>query len=101
MIDFNKVEGFDWDKGNVEKNWLSHKVLFTEAEEVFFNKPILLYPDEKHSSIEVRYYVLGKTDNNRYLFIVFTIRGNLIRVVSARDMSRKEKIVYEKNTIIW
>jgi len=100
MIDFNKVEGFDWDKGNIEKNWLSHKVLFTEAEEVFFNKPLLLYLDEKHSSTEGRYYVLGRTDNNRYLFIVFTIRNNLIRVISARDMSRKEKSVYEKDTII-
>ncbi len=100
MIDFSNIDGFDWDKGNIEKNWLSHKVLFTEAEEVFFNKPLLLYPDQKHSSIEDRYYVLGKTDNNRYLFIVFTIRNNLIRVISVRDMSRKEKSIYEKDTKI-
>lgn len=88
------VEGFEWDKGNVAKNWERHKVNFIECEEVFFNKPLVVKEDEPHSKEEARYYVLGKTDNDRLLFMVFTLRGNKIRVISARDMNRKERKIY-------
>ncbi len=86
--------GFEWDAGNSEKNWLSHQVTKSESEQIFFNQPLFIGDDEKHSKIEVRYYALGKTDDERKLFIVFTIRKNFIRVISARDMSKKEKKVY-------
>ena len=87
--------GFDWEVANFEKNWLSHQVSSGECEQVFFNRPILLQDDVTHSQTEKRYYVLGRTDDFRELFIVFTIRNNLIRVISARDMSKKERQIYD------
>ena len=90
------VDGFDWDKGNIEKNWEKHKVAHIECEEIFFNSPIVVKEDAIHSESENRYYVLGKTDTQRLLFVVFTIRGNKIRVISARDMNRKERKVYNE-----
>ncbi len=93
----SRVEGFEWDKGNIKKNWERHRVTHIECEEVFFNKPLVVKGDEPHSRGEDRYYVLGKTDNERLLFVVFTIRSNKIRVISARDMSRKERrLFYEQ-----
>ena len=88
--------GFNWDGGNSDKNWLKHFVSKRECEQVFFNKPIIIAHDEKHSQIELRYFLLGKTDNSRLLLIVFTIRDTLIRIISARDMSKKERSIYEK-----
>ncbi|MFW5443576.1 MAG: BrnT family toxin [Methylococcaceae bacterium] len=88
--------GFQWDEGNSEKNWISHQVTKSECEQLFFNQPLLIADDEKHSEIEKRYYALGQTDDGRLLFIVSTIRANLIRVISARDMSKKERGVYQK-----
>ena len=87
---------FDWDTGNSDKNWLKHKVSKQEAEEVFINKPLLLLEDSKHSRIEKRSQALGKTNNNRGLFVIFTIRNEKIRIISIRDMNRKEKKVYEE-----
>ncbi|MFC1744520.1 BrnT family toxin [Candidatus Riflebacteria bacterium] len=89
-------EGFDWDDANREKNWQKHGITHLEAEELFFNIPVLVSPDKKHSKKEMRFYTLGKTNSNRWLFIVFTVRKNLIRVISARDMTGKERRVYEK-----
>ena len=86
--------GFEWDKGNIDKNWIKHKVSSSECEQIFFNHPILIQDDILHSATEERYYALGKTDINRFLFVVLTVRKNLIRVISARDMSRKERKVY-------
>lgn len=88
--------GFEWDQENIEKNWLKHKVSPVECEQVFFNQA-LVAEDLKRSQREKRYYALGLTDDKRLLFVAFTIRENLIRVVSARDMSRKERKKYEKN----
>ena len=93
----NNVNGFEWDKGNINKNQVKHNVSAFECEEIFFNKPLLIFSDEKHSRAENRYYVLGQTDLNRRLFIVFTIRKDKIRIISARDMSRKERKIYEQN----
>ena len=90
--------GFEWDKWNLDKNWCKHNVSHLECEQVFFNCPLLLYGDVKHSKEEIRMYVLGKTNIGRLLFVVFTIRDNLIRVISARDINKKERDVYEKNT---
>lgn len=83
--------GFDWDEGNKEKNWISHQVTFTETEEIFFNQPLVVADDTPHSTEEDRFYALGQTTAGRLLFVVFTLRDNLIRVISARDMSRKER----------
>lgn len=88
--------GFQWDKGNSEKNWIRHQVTNNECEQVFFNKPLIVADDPKHSQTEKRWYGLGRTDFNRLLFIVFTIRKNLIRIISARDMNKKERTVYHE-----
>ena len=90
----NRLDGFDWDAGNREKNWHRHQVAAGECEEVFFNLPLLVQPDAAHSQTELRYYVLGQTNVARYLFIAFTVRNDKIRVVSARDMSHQERAVY-------
>jgi uncharacterized DUF497 family protein len=87
--------GFDWDVGNILKNWEKHQVSASECEQIFFNKPLVAAPDVKHSKSEDRYYALGHTDVGRLLFVVFTLREDLIRVISARDMTRKEKKEYE------
>jgi len=90
------VVGFDWDDGNKQKNWEKHQVDFRECEEVFFNQPLLIKEDSKHSSQEKRFYVLGRSDIGRTLFLVFTLRNNKIRVISARDQSKKERKIYEQ-----
>ncbi|MAZ78247.1 MAG: hypothetical protein CMF39_06170 [Legionellaceae bacterium] len=91
--------GFDWNKGNANKNWHRHGVTLIECEQVFFNQPLLLGDDDRHSVSEKRYYALGITNLERRLFIAFTIRSKLIRVISARDMSKKERKVYEKHEV--
>ena len=87
---------FEWDKGNIEKNWLKHGVSNKEIEEVFSNKPLLVSKDIKHSEIEERYQALGKTDSERLIFLSFMVRNNKVRIISARDMSKKEEKIYEK-----
>ncbi|KPA10635.1 protein containing DUF497 [Candidatus Magnetomorum sp. HK-1] len=96
QIILSKCKGFDWDEGNSRKNWIKHQVTPAQCEQIFFNQPLIVKNDEKHSKSETRYYALGRTDNNRKLFIAFTIRNDLIRVISARDMSRKEREIYQK-----
>ncbi len=86
--------GFEWDEGNSEKNWKNHQVTQLESEQVFFNLPIVLGDDKKHSQGEKRFYLLGRTEFNRLLFVVFTIRYNHIRIISARDMNKKERSIY-------
>ena len=90
--------GFDWDKFNLSKNREKHNVKNTECEEMFFNAPLLINYDEKHSDIEVRYFALGVTNSGRMLFAVFTIREKKIRIISTRDMNKNERKIYnEKN----
>lgn len=98
MIDWAQIAGFDWDEGNSRKNVEKHDVSQSEAEQIFFNEPLLVLEDSKHSQMEVRYHALGETDDARLLHITFTLRGNgtLVRVISARDMHRKEKAIYEQ-----
>ena len=92
----SKCTGFEWDKGNLLKNWEGHGVTGSECERIFFNHPRIVSPDVKHSGKEDRYYVLGQTDAGRLLFVVFMIRKSLVRIISARGMSRKERKAYEK-----
>lgn len=99
MMDFLKITGFDWDDGNDRKNE-KHGVSKNEAEQCFFNVPLLVADDQNHSLPgEARYHALGKTDAARVLFITFTLRNSetLIRVISARSANRKEKASYEKH----
>jgi len=86
--------GFDWDDGNRDKNWVKHRVSDSECEEVFFNRPLIRRHDLSHSGEESRFRALGKTDSGRRLFVAFTMRGKLLRVISARDMTRRERRFY-------
>jgi hypothetical protein len=92
--DLAKCTGFQWDDGNLGKNWDKHNVSDEEVEEVFFNDPLVAGADTRHSKRERRYFALGQTDAGRRLFVAFTIRKTLIRVISARDMTRREQRVY-------
>lgn len=96
MINLAKIVGFDWDKGNINKNWEKHKIKAEECEQIFFNKPLIITVDEKHSQVEERFYALGRTIENKVLFIAFTIRKNKIRIISARIMNKIEKKIYEQ-----
>lgn len=90
----SKCTGFEWDKWNRLKNWEEHGVTGSECEQIFFSNPQIVAPDLKHSGKEDRYFVLGQTDTGRLLYVVFMIRKTLVRIISARDMSRKERKVY-------
>jgi len=92
-----KCVGFEWDKYNSDKNWLKHRVSPAECEQFFFNCPLFVTDDVKHSGKEKRFYALGNTDTGRLLFIVFTIRHDRIRVISARDLNHKERKVYQSH----
>ena len=97
MIDLSTIVGFEWDAGNARKNE-KHGVSTAEAEQIFFNAPLLLLDDVAHSQAEARFHALGQTDEGRLLHITFTLRrsGELIRVISARDMHRKERSIYDQ-----
>lgn len=89
---------FDWDKGNRGKNLKGHKVSDEECEEAFFDPIKRINEDKPHSKKEERYIFIGQTKSERKLFIVFTVRNEKIRVISARDLSRKERKEYEEKT---
>ncbi len=95
-LDFSNIEGFEWDEGNLKKNRLKHNVDTVECEEVFYNEPKIILDDTKHSTKnEKRYRIFGKTTNGRKLSLAITLRGNKIRVIMARDQSKKERELYE------
>ena len=89
--------GFDWDDGNIQKNWERHQVTPEEAEDVFLGEPLVVSSDVGHSQREKRYYALGQTSRGRRLFVAFTVRRKLIRVISVRDMNRSEQEVYRRH----
>ena len=98
MFDLSQIEGFEWDEGNSRKSIEKHDVSQAEAEQAFFNEPLLIVEDVSHSSYEIRLHGLGQTDAGRLLHVSFTLRSNgkLIRVISARTMHRKERLRYEQ-----
>ncbi len=100
MLDLAAIQGFEWDAGNARKNADKHDVSQAEAEQIFFNAPLLLLEDSKHATHEQRFHALGRTDDDRLLHISFTLRnqGQLIRVISARAMHHKERIYYAQKT---
>lgn len=91
-----KLSSFDWDKGNLNKNWKKHKITNEETEQIFFNEPLKVFEDLKHSKTEKRLVAYGKTDENRPLTVIFTLRQGKVRVISARNQSKKERRSYEK-----
>ena len=93
---FPQVTGFEWDEANADKNWHRHRVTQAEAEQAYLNRPVLVAKDPTHSGREARYFGLEQTDLGRELAIVFTLRGSLLRVISARSMSRRERKIYGK-----
>ena len=95
-LDVEVIVGFDWDKGNIHKNEDKHGLKWTSIEEVFFNEPLLVVEDYKHSLSECRCVALGKNDFDDLVTVIFTIRKNHIRVISARAMSKKERSIYAK-----
>ena len=99
MIDWTRVVGFDWDAGNERKSVHKPGVRQTEAEQAFFNQPLLVLEDERHSPDERRFHALGRTEAGRRLHITFTLRreGSLVRVISARDMSARERAIHDKS----
>ena len=94
--EFEKFTGFQWDKGNINKNLIEHNVEDWECEQVFFNEPLIVLDDPKHSLVEQRWAAFGRTEAGRLLVVIFTKRGKLLRVISARDMNRKEIRFYEE-----
>ncbi|AHE97866.1 BrnT family toxin [Thioalkalivibrio paradoxus] len=100
MIDWADVRGFDWDEGNSRKSVDKHSVSQAEAEQVSFNQPLLVVADPKHSALDPRYHALGITDDGRRLHVSFTLRAanTLIRVISARDMHRKERAIHDQTS---
>lgn len=96
LSDPTRASGFEWDAGNETKNWIKHSVSQAECEQVFLNAPLVVAGDETHSDREARFFALGRTDEDRKLLVVFTVRGDLIRVISARPMSRREREVYRR-----
>jgi uncharacterized protein len=98
MIVFDRLAGFEWDGGNARKRSDKHGVSQAESERIFFNDPLLGLADEKHSGAETRFHALGRTDARRLLHVTFTLRreGTLIRVISARDMHRKERTHHDR-----
>jgi hypothetical protein len=99
-MDFDLIQGFEWDDGNARKSTEKHGVSQSEAEQVFFNAPLLVSGGARHSGAEQRFHALGKTDTGRALHLTFTLRANgtRIRVISTRDMSRKEQSRYDQET---
>ncbi|RZD17524.1 MAG: hypothetical protein EVG15_10750, partial [Candidatus Acididesulfobacter diazotrophicus] len=91
----DQYDGFQRDIGNIDKKLIKHNISNAECEEAFFNKPFIIKLDENHLQEEARYYILGKINEDRKLFLVFTTRNSLIRVISARDMNKKERTVYD------
>lgn len=100
MICFERISGFDWGHGNNRKSEDKHGVSQTEAEQVFFNAPLLLLDDTLHSHSEPRFHAMGKTNAGRLLHVTFTLRceETRIRVISSRDMHRKERTRYDQET---
>jgi hypothetical protein len=95
---FEGLQGFQWDEGNSEKTWIRHEVSQAECEQLFLNRPIVVTFDESHSKLERRFVALGRADSGRQLTAVFAVRGSLLRVISGRPMSRRERGIYAKRT---
>ena len=93
---FEQFSGFQWDRGDIDKNLIKHNVESWECEQMFFNRPLLILDDPKHSVSEKRWAAFGKTDKDRFLVAIFSKRDNSIRIISARDMNKRERKFYDE-----
>lgn len=98
MFDLRKIKGFEWDEGNIDKSYKKHRITPNEAEEVFLDEDILLLEDIKHPQQEERFEAIGKIIKGSILFLAFTVRGDKIRIISARIANKKERRKYEQKT---
>ncbi|MBI4059115.1 BrnT family toxin [Candidatus Microgenomates bacterium] len=96
MTDFKKLSGFEWDKGNLDKSYQKHNITPNETEEIFLDENVKIEEDIKHQEQEQRFIAIGKTTENKILFVVFTVRSNQVRVISGRLANKKEREVYYK-----
>lgn len=92
-----KILFFEWDEGNLDKSYEKHGVSAKEAEEIFVSEELLVLPDRKHSKSEKRHIALGKTQEEKNLFVIFTLRGKGVRIISARRMHQKEVVKYKQS----
>jgi uncharacterized protein len=87
---------FDWDENKAASNLLKHGVSFDEAKTVFDDPLYVDFYDPAHSDDEDRYLIVGESNQRRLLIVSYTERGNLIRLISAREVTRTEREVYEE-----
>ena len=97
MIDWGKLGGFEWDRGNIDKSYEKHGITPNQAEEVFLDEKLGVTADIKHSQKEKRFIAVGKNFDNKVLFIIFTVRKNKLRIISARIANKQERSKYEKS----
>jgi len=98
VISFRNLKGFSWDKGNIDKSYLKHGITQSESEEIFLDENLKTVEDIKHSGKETRSIALGKTFDGKVLFVVYTLRTDKIRIISARKANKKERVAYEQKT---
>lgn len=96
MLNLNKYKGFQWDKWNIDKSHEKHKITANESEEIFLDENLQVVKDVKHSQKEARFIAIGKTSENKTLFVVFTLKKNKVRIISARKANKKERSKHEK-----
>lgn len=97
MVDLSKLAGFEWDKGNIDKNYIKHGITPNEAEEVFLDDDVAIERDIKHQEVEKRYIAIGKISSDKTLFVIFTGRKSKIRIISARLANKRELAIYKIN----
>lgn len=96
VVDLTNIKGFEWDKWNIDKSYQKHGITPNEAEEVFVDKNVGVERDIKHQETEKRYIAIGATLNEKLLFVVFTMRDSMVRVISSRKANTKERRLYEE-----
>jgi uncharacterized DUF497 family protein len=87
---------FDWDNKKDESNFLKHGIGFVDAVTVFADPYLLFTEDSKHSQQEEREWAIGEMENGSIIVVVFTIRNGVIRIISARKATKKERKQYEE-----
>jgi uncharacterized protein len=87
---------FEWDSDKAKRNLKKHGVDFEEAETVFDDPYARIIDDPDHSVEENREIIIGQSDRNRLLYVSFTARGNVIRIISARKADQSEHKAYEE-----
>lgn len=96
MIDLGRIKDFEWDKGNIDKSFEKHGITPNQSEEIFLDENLKVIKDIRHSQDEKRFIAIGRTFENKILFVIFTFRDKKIRIISARKANKKERRKYEK-----